>query len=76
MDQKHIGKLGKRPLKGHGSSLWHSDDGGKTYWSGQWYHRTPKQLKEEAESVLRDLRKNHAEIFNANVEPIHGEKDA
>jgi hypothetical protein len=67
MEQLHIGILGKRPLKGHEKSLWHSNDGGKTYWSGNWYERTPRQLKEEAESVLRDLRKNHAEIFKANV---------
>jgi hypothetical protein len=75
MDQLHIGTLGKRPLKGHGKSLWHSNDGGKTYWSGQWYDRTPKQLKDEAESVLRDLRKSNPRLFKANAESIHGGKE-
>lgn len=63
MKQLHLGKQGKEPLEGHSSAIWHSNDGGKTYWTGLWCDRTPKHLKEEAESVLSDLRKMHPEVF-------------
>ena len=68
MEQLHLGTLGKKDCHGKQEAFWHSNDGGKTYWSGHWYHRTPKQLKEEAESVLRDLRKSNPRLFKANAQ--------
>jgi hypothetical protein len=65
--QLHIGKLAIKTCTGI-TSIWTSNDGGKTYWSGNWYNRTPKQLKQEAESVLRDLRVSNPRLFKANAE--------
>lgn len=56
--QIHIGKLGKD----ENDTLWHSDSEGN-YWCGNWYHRTPKQLKIEAESVLEDLKFLYPKLF-------------
>ena len=45
--QKQIGKKARKVCSKDVTdtdSLWHSDSDGK-FWCGDWYHRTPKQLK-------------------------------
>ena len=65
MNQIYLGKTAKKKFEGQVETLWCSNDEGKTYWSGNWSKRTPKELKDEAESVLRDLKENHPELFKA-----------
>ena len=53
--------LGNNP---DGSKRWHSKYGTReTYWCGSWSDYTPLELKSIAETLLRDLRKDHPEVF-------------
>jgi hypothetical protein len=45
--QLHAGKL-------HGKRILHSDDGGKTWWSGTFIQCTRKELIDLAVSILQD----------------------
>ena len=63
--QIHIGTMAAKSHKGQVTSIWCSDVDGK-YWASNWYRRTPRQLKLEAESALRDLRKEYPKLFKSN----------
>ena len=54
----HPGGLQLHAGKFRGSPVWHSDDGGKTWWCGRVFGRetkvTQKELVAMAVSILRD----------------------
>lgn len=52
----------------NGKYVWHSEDGGKTWWSGFIFSSsagvTRKQLMEMAVSIIQDLPKEHRDAGN------------
>ena len=34
---------------------WHSDDGGETWWTGDWSNMTRKELRRMAERILQEV---------------------